>query len=247
MTAADPTAARAVADQRLQTVARGIQGQVDRRVRRLERSSSGLRQITVASRDPAALTCQVYLDGDTSTPVPCRPIGTGVVPIVGQQGWALASGTDLLLTGMRDRNLPIIRLRSTGTLTTGGNPIFPWATGDVDEDTDIDEQNRTMFDDANNQIAFRWPGLYDFGAHLFVAGPAGALAICRIQLNGGTYIDAWQDTIVNSNSIHDDFGGTRRFAAGDTLQVEVSSTGGATTWGTSSNELGMAFWASYRP
>lgn len=243
---ANPETVQAVADTRLQTVARGIQTQVDQRIQRVEQSTAGLRRVTIASRDPATLTCTVHLDGDTSTPVPCALGTPAAVPVVGAMGWALQNGTDLLLVGT-DAGLPKVRMRSTatsGSVTSEETWVF--SAGTVEYDTDWDG-TAGMFDSASGGITFPWPGKYAFGMRSFVTSTAGFIPIARIRINGVTYIDAWQDTCVNSNAMHFSMHNERAFAADDVITIRISSSGGASVFGTNSNEIGTAMWASYIP
>ena len=205
------------------------------------------RQVQIASRDPATLTCEVYLDGDISVSVPCALAGTHVVPIVLEQGWALQNGSDLVLMGMRNSELPKIRARSTSTAPSVTTEI-PWAfgAGAVEDDTDFDGVD-TMFDSVNGWFQVLWPGVYEYGVHNF-ANPSvsGSQSIVRVQLDGSTYIDAWQHNHVGTNAMHVNMASRRRFGAGNTVRMTVSASSG-TTFGTSSNEIGAAMWMHYIP
>lgn len=230
----DPTAAQAVADQRLQTVARGIQGQVDRRVRRVERSSAGLRQVTVASRDPATLKCEVYLDGDTTVPVPCGLAGS-LVPIVGQKGWAIANGTDLLLVAMAAGvELPKCEIRTSRTNQTVGSGLtvvqFDAADGGaVRWDTDFDGTN-SMADLTADRIYARWPGKYRVNANVRISNKstAGADVVEIVQ----DQTKALARSEVNTNQVfHGHVSDEVLLTAGQFVEVWAQSTGSDATLG----------------
>ncbi len=249
MTASDPVQL-AVDATHLQQVARHIQAQVDSRIRAVEQASSGLRQVTVASRNTTDLSCTVYLDGDTDVTLPCRPVGTHVVPIVGLDGWAIQNGTDLVLVGMRGNPLPKAKLRSTSTATVTTEVDWDFAAGAVRYDTEWDGTTG-LYNAAGGNLVVRWPGVYAFGARGQVTPSADNIqpVVLLQELGGGAYYDAWQDTSRGTNNLHFTMANERFFTVGQGLQLRVRSAGGSSTFGDTdpTNELGMALWMSYKP
>ena len=240
MTAPVDAAARlAVADQHLQAIARGIGDQVDQRVRRLDQGTAGLRRVTVASRDPAARTCQVYLDGDTSTPAPCGLLSRSVVPVVGELGWALANGTDLLLTGVEvGRPRAQIRtLRNDQPVGAGLVGIdFTAANGGVViYDTDSDGLN-AMADLTSGRLTARWPGQYHAQANVRMANKITAGAdVMEIVLNDASLVA--RSEISTTGAAHLHCGGDVTMAAGDYLRIYVQSVGSNTTVGYAAGDV----------
>jgi hypothetical protein len=246
----DPSA-YAVGAHNLASIARQVQAEVDRRVDRLQSSMAGLRQVEIASRDPTLATCEVYLDGDTTLPLPCALAGSHTVPIVGRQGWVLQSGTDLVLVGMRDAGLPKARLRSTSTASSVSTEVdWDFAVGSVQYDTDWDGTTG-MFNEGGGNLVVRWPGVYTYGARTFATPSAGGVQPIMLlqELGGGAYYDADQDTSVGTNGIHLRAANERFFNAGQGIQLRVRSAGGSSTFGDgdTTNELGTVMWLSYKP
>jgi hypothetical protein len=76
-----------------------------------------LRQVQVATASPLT----VYVDGDTTSPVPAGPLDAAGIPAAGTWGWALQNGTDLiLLTGGGGGGGGVVK---SATITSPVTPI----------------------------------------------------------------------------------------------------------------------------
>jgi hypothetical protein len=214
--------------------------------------AANLRQVQVASRDAATKTCRVYVDGDTTSPVPCGVPGPGVVPVVGALGWALQNRSDLLLLGTA-AGLPKAKLYSVATQSPSAGVAtkfdFNAAGGATMWDTDSDGLN-TMVDRTNSRIYARWPGIYLMAASIQWAANASGISSVLLDIKDetGTFLhprhSRRSDTVGGAETIT----GSAQLVAGQYLEFFITSTVQTRSFGgDSGHDLGATFWVAYLP
>ena len=208
------------------------------------------RQAVVVARDAATLTCSLQIQGD-STVHPGQVALSHYVPRVGDTVWCLQDGPDWLIIGGQGTELPKGKMRSTATQTTAAGTVpekfdFNAAGGSTSYDLDNDGSN-TMVDRANSRIYARWPGKYAYGYHWSIVPGGNTGAFADVKLNNTLFLPPrYRGNSTNEprdGSLSDE----RAFAAGDFVELFITSGTAGVTFGSSSNELGMSLWMSYRP
>lgn len=208
--------------------------------------TAGLREVKVASRDPINVTCGVYVGGDESVEISATALPTAV-PIVGGQAWAIQDGSSLTVIGMRDILLPKAKVQSTRkqSIDAGSTKRFNFDGLNVDEfDTDFDGVN-SMLDTANSRIYCRWPGIYEVGcAGSWTTGPTGR-RILDIKLNGATNIYRHDATTGDEGA--GSVAGPMSLAAGDYIELWITTTRGKVEFGSAEEARQMKFWMTFQP
>jgi hypothetical protein len=182
----------------------------------------------------------------------------GVLNVTGetlQPGWVVwveqrgdALHADWVVTGIYNPPVrrPKARLFSTATQSIGTTPTrfdFNAAGGVVSYDTN--DGTNTMTDQANSRIYCRLAGVYQYGGGGAFAAAGAGTRIFDIKLNNTLFIArvSTAETVAGDRLLTDQ----RAFATGDYIELFLTSTGGAMTFGSGSNELGMRLWMSIVP
>jgi hypothetical protein len=208
------------------------------------------RQAVVVARDAATRTCSLQVQGD-ATVHPGQVSLAGYVPRVGDTVWCLQDGPDWLIVGGQGTELPKGKMRSTATQTVAvsGTPEkfnFQATGGSTPYDTD-NNGSGSMVDRQNSRLYAWWPGKWLYGYHGGWAANANGRRILDVRINGtSTFLPPRSDT-VTADAGHANGSDLREFAAGDFIELFITSTGGTATFGSGIDELGMCLWMHYVP
>lgn len=212
-----------------------------------------LRLAYIVDRDSATKTCSIVFSEEDAVDdtkwIDDQKVLPATVPVVNQWAWVWQNRSDYVIAAMADAELPKARMRSfeTQIISSDGVPqLFDFSGGIASFDTDYDG-TASMLDQSNSRLYFRWPGKYQFGAHV-THNDVATRWVLDVKLNGTDFLGARVDhrdgaSLAGSMSGSD----IRTFNAGDYIQLFVTSAGGTATFGSVTDEIGCNLWAAFAP